>query len=226
MANLTKKYKTFKDKLRTTGYGKGGDDEGKETKSETELIPKNFNNIDKILGPREVVNPKHMLESSSYVASFPEIDQDLLDKEALDEEILAAARTQEERDMRGTSGESSYSADGFEEGDKAVTFTKSLIFKNKSGKRKGMSTSTPNPKSRAGEKLAKKNSRKKAKGGAGAEEQSTVLSFLERAQGKDEAFMERMVEAERESRRQQQKSSMDALAMLGNILKDVAKGKE
>ena len=50
MANLTKKYKTVKDKLRTTGYGKGGDDEDKETESETELIPKNFNDIDNILG--------------------------------------------------------------------------------------------------------------------------------------------------------------------------------
>ena len=44
MANLTRKYKTVKDKLRTTGYGKGGDDElDKETESETDLIPKNFN---------------------------------------------------------------------------------------------------------------------------------------------------------------------------------------
>ena len=35
MANLTKKYKTVKHKLRTTGYGKGGDDElDKETESE------------------------------------------------------------------------------------------------------------------------------------------------------------------------------------------------
>ena len=57
------------------------------------------------------------------------------------------------------------------------------------------------------------------KGGAGAEEQSAVLSFLERAQEKDEAFMERMAEAERVSRQQQQTFSMDALAMLGNILK-------
>ena len=35
MANLTKKYKTVKDKLRTTGYGKGGDGEDKETESGT-----------------------------------------------------------------------------------------------------------------------------------------------------------------------------------------------
>lgn len=72
----------------------------------------------------------------------------------------------------------------------------------------------------------KKNSRKKAKGGVGAKEQGTVLSFLERAQEKDEAFMEKMAKAERESRQQQQKFSTDALAMLGNIPKDVTKGKE
>jgi len=35
-----------------------------------------------------------------------------------------------------------------------------------------------------------------------------------------------MVEAERESRREQQKFALDALKMLGNILKDVANGKE
>ena len=38
--------------------------------------------------------------------------------------------------------------------------------------------------------------------------------------------MEMKAEAERVSRQQQQKFSMDALAMLGNILKDVSKGKE
>ena len=226
MANLTKKYKTVKDKLRTTGYGKGGDDEhgDKETESGTGLIPRNFHDMDNILGHREAVNPKHVLESSSqHVDSSPEIDQDLLEKEALDEEMWAAARAQKERDTPGTSG-----ADGSEEEDADLAFAKSLFFKNKSGKRKGPSTSTPNPKSRAVEsaKSAKKNPRKKTKGGAGAEEQSAVLSFLERAQEKDEAFMERMAEAERVNRQQQQKFSMDALAMLGNILKDATKGKE
>jgi len=40
MAKLTKKYKTVKDKPRTTGYGKGGDDElHKKTKHESDLIP-------------------------------------------------------------------------------------------------------------------------------------------------------------------------------------------
>ena len=61
---------------------------------------------------------------------------------------------------------------------------------------------------------------------AAAADEPTVLSFLERAQERDEAFMERMAEAERESRREQQKFSMDALKMLGNIIKDVANGKD
>lgn len=137
--------------------------------------------------------------------------------------MLAAPRAQKERNTPGTSG-----VDGSEEEDADMAFAKSLFFKNKSGKRKGPSTSTPNPKSRALEsaKSAKKNPRKKTKGGAGAEEQSAVLSFLERAQEKDEAFMNRMAEREMVSRQQQQKSSIDALAMLRNILKDVTKGKE
>ena len=197
MANLTKKYKTVKDKLRTTGYGKGGDDEheDKETESGAELVPRNFHDMDNMLGNREAVNLKQVLESSTqHVDSSPEIDQDLLDKETLDEEMWAAPRAQKDRDTPGTSG-----ADGSEEEDADMAFAKSLFLKNKSGKRKGPSTSTPNPKSCAVES-AKKNPRKKTKGGAGAEEQSAVVSFLERAQEKDEAFMERMAEAERVSR--------------------------
>ena len=192
MANFTKKYKTVKDKLRTTGYGKGGDDEheDKETESGAELIPRNFHDMDNMLGNREAVNLKHVLESSTqHVDSSPEIDQDLLEKETLDEEMWAAPRAQKERDTPGTSG-----VDGSEEEDADMAFAKSLFFKNKSGKRKGPSTSTPYPKSRAVES-AKKNPRKKTKGGAGA-----VVSFLERAQEKDEAFMERMAEADRVSR--------------------------
>ena len=41
MSNLTKKYKTTKDKLRTTGYGKGGDEEAdKEAEGGVELVSK------------------------------------------------------------------------------------------------------------------------------------------------------------------------------------------
>ena len=157
--------------------------------------------------------------------SSPENDCDLLEKEALDAEILSAAHAQKERDVPGPSGEGTYCADASDDEDDALAFSRSLFFKNKSGKRKPR-TSTPNAKSREREKPAKKNVSKKAKRATGAEEQSTVLSFLERAQKKDETFLERMAQAEKESRREQQKFSMDALAMLGNILKDVAKGKE
>lgn len=106
MNNLTKKYKTVKDKLRTTGYGKGGDEElDKETDSKTDLIPKHFNDLDAILGNREAVNPKHVLESSSYVDSSLENECNMsdLEKEAFDEEIWPAARAQKERDAPGTS---------------------------------------------------------------------------------------------------------------------------
>ena len=171
MANLTKKYKTVKDKLRTTGYGKEGDDElDKETESETDLIPKHFNDMDAIPCNQEAVNPKHVLESSSYVESSPEIDRDLLEKEALDEEIWAAARAQKARDAPGTSSEGNNGADCSDDEEEELAFSKS----------------------RAGEKSAKKNVSKKAKAATGAEEQSTVLSFLERAQQRDEAFMERI----------------------------------
>ena len=107
-----------------------------------------------------------------------------------------------------------------------MAFAKSLFFKNKG--RQGKCTSTPKssakntPKNR---KDGKKAARKETKAAAIADE-ATVLSFMERAQERDEAFMERMAEAERESRREQQKFSMDALKLLGNILKDVANAKE
>ena len=121
---------------------------------------------DAILGNREAVNPKHVLESSSYVESSPEIDRDLLEKEALDEKIWAAARAQKERDVPGTSGEGNNCADCSDDEEEELAFSKSLFFKNKSGKRKR--TSTPNPKSCVGEKSAKKNVSKKAKGAKGA----------------------------------------------------------
>ena len=52
-----------------------------------------------------------------------------------------------------------------------------------------------------------------------------MLSFLERAQQRDEAFMERIAEAEKESRREQQKFSMDALAIWVISLRMSPKGK-
>ena len=112
------------------------------------------------------------------------------------------------------------------EEDGSLASAKSLFFKNKG--KQGKCTSTPKsgpentPKNR---KDGKKAARKKTKATAIADEPS-VLSFMERAQERDEALMERMAEAERESRREQQKFSMDALKLLGNILKDVANAKK
>lgn len=231
MSNLTKKYKTTKDKLRTTGYGKGRDVESdKEAEGELELVPKHYQDMDEILGNREAINPRHVLESSSLIEaqSSPQIDQDIRYKEILDEEVSAAVSAQKRKlvqsdDLPGPSGEVGTSDS---EEDESLAFAKSLFFKNKG--KQGKCTSTPKstpkntPKSR---KDGKKAVRKKTKATTVADE-PTVLSFMERAQKRDEAFMERMAEAERESRREQQKFSMDALKMLGNILKDVANGKE
>ena len=121
-----------------------------------------------------------------------------------------------------------YTSDSEE--DQPLAFAKSLFLKNKG--KKGKCTSTPKstpknaprntPKSL---KDRKKAARKKVKAAAAADE-PTVLSFLERAQERDEAFMERMAEAERERRGEQQKILMDALKTLGNIFKDIANGKD
>ena len=66
MSNLTKKYKTTKDKLRTTGYGKGKDVEGDNKAGDLELMPKHYQDMDEILGNREAIN-HHVLESSSPI---------------------------------------------------------------------------------------------------------------------------------------------------------------
>ena len=75
----------------------------------------------------------------------------------------------------------------------------------------------------AAERPSKKGTKKKGKAGSSGVDEPTLI-FLEHSQERDEAFMEQMAEAEREYRKDQQKFSMDALAMLGNILKDVSKG--
>ena len=113
MSNLTKKYKTTKDKLRSTGYGEGRDIEGdNEAEGDLELVPKHYQDMDEILGNREAINPRHVLESSSPIEaqSFPQIDQDIRDKQILDEEVCAAASAQKRKlvqsnDLPGPSGD-------------------------------------------------------------------------------------------------------------------------
>ena len=77
MSNLTKKYKTIKDKLRTTGYGKWRDVEGdNEAEGNRELVSKHYQDMDEILGNREAVNPRHVLESSSLIEAQSSPHQD------------------------------------------------------------------------------------------------------------------------------------------------------
>jgi len=82
MSNLTKKYKTTKDKLRSTGYGKGKDVEGDNEAGDLELMPKHYQDMDEILGNREAINSHHVLESSSPIEAqgSPQIDQDIREK--------------------------------------------------------------------------------------------------------------------------------------------------
>ena len=124
--------------------------------------------------------------------------------------------------------------------DQSRAFAESLFFKSK-GKNKKPLASTPVLKRHeadvekkvprkhatdAAERPSKKGTKKKGKAGSSGVDEPTLISFLERSQERDEAFMERVAEAEREYRKDQQKFSMAALAMLGNILKDVSKGNE
>ena len=65
LANLTKTYKNTKDKLRSTGYGRGGDVPSHNESEESEdIIPKHLYDMNEILGKRESINARHVLESS------------------------------------------------------------------------------------------------------------------------------------------------------------------
>ena len=94
--------------------------------------------------PGEAINPRHVLESSLLIEtqSSREIDQDICDKEILDEEVYAAESTQNRKiiqsnDQPGPSGEVCTSDS---EEDKPLAIGKSLFFKNKGKKGKCKST--------------------------------------------------------------------------------------
>ena len=55
--------------------------------------------MDEILGKWEAINPRHVLKSSSPIEaqSSPQIDQDIRDKEILDEEVCAAVSAQKRK---------------------------------------------------------------------------------------------------------------------------------
>ena len=222
-----------------------------ESEESEEIILKHFNDMDEILGKRESIDPRHMLESShvpdSESPEMSELERDILKKDALDEEICQAAQKQRQGTAQNVSppSECTVPSNGDESNkDQLLAFAESLFFKSK-GKNKKPLASTPVLKrheadvekklprkhaadaaERPSKKGTKKGTKKKGKAGSSGVDEPTLISFLERSQERDEAFMEWVAEAEREYRKDQQKFSMAALAMLGNILKDVSKGNE
>ena len=69
-----------------------------ESEESEEIILKHFNDMDEILGKRESINPRHVLESShvpnSESPEMSELEHNILEKDALDEEICQAAQKQ------------------------------------------------------------------------------------------------------------------------------------
>ena len=86
---MTKKYKTVRDRLRSTGFGKGGEpDEDADFNEQSDLkefVSQNFSDMDEVLRGRESVDPQQVLESSNVT-----LNQDKVEKSALDNEIFEA----------------------------------------------------------------------------------------------------------------------------------------
>lgn len=86
---MTKKYKTVRDRLHSTGFGKGEEpDEDADFNEQSDLkefISQNFYDMDEVLRRRESVDPQHVLESSNVT-----LNQDKVEKSALDNEIFEA----------------------------------------------------------------------------------------------------------------------------------------
>ena len=141
LANLITKYKNTKDKLRSTGYGRGGavpsDNESEESE---DIIPKHFNDMDEILWKRESINPRHVLESShvsdSESPEMSELERDILEKDALhvDEEICRATQKQRQGTAQNVSppSECMVPSDGDEsDNDQSLAFAESLFLRVK-----------------------------------------------------------------------------------------------
>ena len=130
--------------------------------------------MDEIHGNREAINPRHVLEGSLPIEgqSFPQIDQDIRDKQILDEEVCVAASAQKRKlvqsdNLPGPSGKVGTSDS---EEDESLAFAKSLFFKNKG--KQGKCTSTP----KSSPKNTPKN-RKRWKESSQKEDQSNSNSF-------------------------------------------------
>lgn len=125
-----------------------------ESEESEEIIPKHFKDMDEILGKRESINPRHVLESShvpdSESPEMSELERDILEKDALDEEICRAAQKQRQGTAQNVSlpSECTVPSDGDKsDNDLSLAFAESLFFKRK-GKNKKPLASTPAPKRR------------------------------------------------------------------------------
>jgi len=134
-------------------------------------------------------------------------------KSALDNEILEASKKVRSEASSGTSNISRSQLPNSDSDDDDIAFLRSLYFQSKS--------SSGVKRKEAAPKCAKTNN--KCKNGKGASTDSAqdktnaTLSFLKQSQEKDEHFMAKMMEMEQEARETQQKFSLEALSMLGNI---------
>ena len=138
-----------------------------ESEKSEEIIPKHFNDMDEILGKRESINPCHVLESfhvpDSESPEMSELERDILEKDALDEEMCRAAKKQRQGPAQNVSppSECTVPSDGDEsDNDQSLAFAESLFVKRK-GKNKKPLASTPVPKRREAD-VEKKLPRKRA----------------------------------------------------------------
>lgn len=211
----------MKGKLHSTGFGKGGepdeDTDLNEQGDPKEFILQLFHDMDKVLGGRESVDPQNVLESSDVA-----LNQDKVEKSALDNEIFEASEKVRLEASSGTSSIPRSQSPNSDSDDDDIAFSRSLFFQSKSTSGVKRKKTAP--------KCAKTNNKcKKGKGASTASAQdgtNATLSFLKQSQEKDEQFMAKMMEMEQQARKAQQKFSLEALSMLGNILKDIAKTKE
>ena len=71
MANLIKKDKNTKDKLRSTGYGRGCNVSGNDSKKGQHIIRKHLNDMDGIIGKKnQSIHATCSLECQAHIVVF------------------------------------------------------------------------------------------------------------------------------------------------------------
>ena len=201
ISNLKKKYKKRRDLLSSTGHGKRNDDQSaeeasdaeKDDKSDSSLIPKCFQEMNEIFGCRDSVAPT--MESDAG-GPYHSVD---------DTSPCPSTST-----PINTSSRDVYDDMDTEE-KKELPFSSVATNGKKSMKRGADKGKAPK---------AKKQLKKTTKTD---DHESTMMMFFEQAQDKDQQFRIKVLEMEKKQNEAQQKFAMDALAMLRNIIKDIAK---